>query len=79
MQEHCKALSDNKLRDAVAKEICKHSDSVEHRLKLWISMLSKKIVSFNAGWVALDCVCGEYIETQNEVAEKNIPSLTVKF
>ena len=46
MQEHCKALSDNKLRDTVAKEMRKHSDSDEQQLKLWISMLSKKNCQF---------------------------------
>ena len=60
MKEHCKALSDSKLRDTVAKEMREHSD--EQQLKFWISMpFKKQVVRLIAGWVALDDVCGEYV------------------
>ena len=94
MQEHCKALSDSKLRDKVAREIREHS--AEQRLKLWISIpFKKQVVYFNAGWVALDGIVAEYMgsimETQKELykyiqenptqkeAKKNIHSLAAKF
>ena len=94
MQEHCKSLSDSKLKDKVEKAMDKYSD--EKRLKLWTSKPFKiQAVHFYADWVALDCVCGEYMgsikETQKELykyiqenptqeeAEKNVPSLAVKF
>ena len=94
MQEHCKSLSDSKLKDTVEKAMDKYSD--EKRLKLWTSKPFKiQAVRFYAGWVALDCVCGEYMgsikETQKELykyiqenptqeeAEKNVRSLAVKF
>ena len=94
MQEHCKSLSDSKLKDTVEKAMDKYTD--EKRLKLWTSKPFKiQAVRFYAGWVALDCVCGEYMgsikETQKELykyiqenptqeeAEKNVPSLAAKF
>lgn len=68
--------------------------SVEQRLKSWISIpFMIKIVSFNAGWVALDGVFGEYMGsiTQKELykyiqenptqkeAKKKIRSFAAKF
>ena len=94
MQEHCKLLSDSKLKDEVKAAMDEYSG--EMRLKLWTSEPFKtQAVRFYAGWVALDCVCGEYMgaikETQKELykyiqenptqeeAEKNVPSLAAKF
>ena len=94
MQEHCKALSDSKLRDKVEKQM--HENSDEQRLKSWISLpFKRQVISFNAGWVALDGILDEYMgsikETQKELykyiqesptqeeAKKNIHSLAAKF
>ena len=94
MQEHCKALSDSKLRDKVEKQM--HEISDEQRLKSWISLpFKRQVISFNAGWVALDGILDEYMgsikETQKELykyiqesptqeeAKKNIHSLAAKF
>ena len=94
MQEHCKSLSDTKLKDEVKAAMNDYSD--EKRLKLWTSVpFKKQAVRFYAGWVALDCVCGEYMEsikeTQKELykyiqenptqeeAEKNVRSLAARF
>ena len=94
MQEHCKSLSDSKLKEKVERAIDKYSD--EKRLKFWTSEpFKKQAVRFYAGWVALDCICGEYMasigETQKELhkyikenptqeeALKNVFSLAAKF
>ena len=94
MQEHCKALSNSKLRDKVEKQM--HENSDEQRLKSWTSLpFKRQVISFNAGWVALDGILDEYMgsikETQKELykyiqesptqeeAKKNIHSLAAKF
>ena len=87
MQEHCKALSDSKLKETVANAMHEHN---EQRLETWISTpFKKQVISFNAGWVALDGIYGKYMwgieETQKEMykyieeAKKNVSSLTAKF
>jgi len=60
MQEHCRSLADDGMKkvkmiqDEVAKE--------EHKM-MWTSELFKKqAVRFYAGWVALNCLCSEYVE-----------------
>ena len=94
MQDYCKLLSDSKLKDTVEKEMDEHSD--ERQIKSLILMpFKKKVVHFNAGWVALDGVCDEYMgsikETQKELykyirenptqeeAKKTIRSLAANF
>ena len=94
MQRHCQSLSDSKLKDRV--EMVKDKYSKEERLEVWTSEPFKiQAVRFCASWIALDCVCGEYMgsikETRKELykyiqenptqeeAEKNVPSLAAKF
>ena len=96
MQEHCKSLSESTLRNRVDSEKAMDKYSDERRLKLWNSEAFKiQAVRFYAGWVALDCVCGEYMgsikETQKEFykyiqesptqeeAKKNVPSLAARL
>ena len=65
MQDHCKALADDKLKDKVENAMSKFDDA--KRLKLWTSRPFKtQAVRFYAGWVALDHVCGEYMEAIKE-------------
>ena len=94
MQEHFKELSDTKLKNEVARAVNQYDD--KKRLKLWTSHSFKiQAVRFYAGWVALDSVCGEYMEaikeTQKELykyiqenptqkeAEKNVRDLAGEF
>ena len=70
MQEHCKSLADDNLKDTVENAMDKFTDA--KRLKLWTSDPFKiRAVRFYAGWVALDNVCGEYMgaikDTQTEL------------
>ena len=65
MQDHCKSLSDDKLKEKVENAMTKYDDA--KRLKLWTSKPFKiQAVRFYAGWVALDNVCGEYMEAIRE-------------
>ena len=65
MQDHCQALADDKLKDKVESAMSKYDDT--KRLKLWTSKPFKiQAVRFYAGWVALDSVCGEYMEAIKE-------------
>jgi hypothetical protein len=61
MQEHCKSLADDQLKGKVKSAMSEYDDA--KRLKFWTSKPFKiQAVRFYAGWVALDCVCGEYME-----------------
>ena len=61
MQEHCRMLEEDRLKDVIKRATQKHSDEV--RLKVWTSTSFKRMaVRFYASWVALDSVCTEYIE-----------------
>ena len=65
MQDHCKSLADDKLKDKVESAMSKYDET--KRLKLWTSKPFKiQAVRFYAGWVALDNVCGEYMEAIKE-------------
>ena len=70
MQKHCQQLSEDDFKQKVieGKEIHKPDD----RRKFWTSgPFKEQAVEFYAGWVALDSVCGEYMEvikdTQKEL------------
>lgn len=94
MQEHCKALGEDKMKQTVENAMEKYDDA--KRRRLWTSRGFKiNAVNFYAGWVALDDVCGEYMlaiqETQKELykyitenpsyeeAEGNIKQLAADF
>ena len=92
MHEYCNTISNTKLKDKIAKEMREHND--KQQLKSWISMpFKKQLISFNAGWVALDDVCGKYIEvtqkdpnedikedpTLEELKADNNPTLVAQF
>ena len=65
MQEHCQSLADDKLKDKVESAMNKYDD--KKRLTLWTSKPFKiQAVRFYAEWVALDHVCGEYMEAIKE-------------
>ena len=94
MQDHCKSLAEDKLKNVVERALEKFSE--EKRLKVWTSTPFKKnAVRFYAGWVALNSVCAEYVEhiklTQKDLYEyirenptyeqcrKNVRELADKF
>ena len=94
MQEHCKALGEDKMKHTVQNAMKLYDDAT--RRKLWTSPgFKQKAIRFHAGWVALNDVCGEYIlaiqETQRELykyitenptyekAEANVKTLAAKF
>lgn len=94
MQVHCKALGEDKMKQTVENAMEKYNDA--KRRKLWTSKgFKRNAVSFYAGWVALDSVCGEYMlaiqETQKnlykyitenpsyEDAERNVKQLAIDF
>ena len=70
MQDHCKTLAEDRLKNMVEKAIQKHSEEV--RLKVWTSTPFKRMaVRFYAGWVALNSVCAEYVE-QIKVTQQDL-------
>ena len=94
MQEHCKALGEDKMKQTVENAMQSYDDA--KRRKLWTSTgFKRNAVSFYAGWVALDSVCGEYMlaiqETQRDLykyitenpsyeeAERNVKQLAIEF
>lgn len=61
MQEHCRSLAD----DGMLKKVKMIQDEVakEERKMMWTSgPFKKQAVRFYAGWVALNCLCSEYVE-----------------
>ena len=94
MEEHCKALGEDKMKQTVENAMQRYDDA--KRRKLWTSNGFKTdAVNFYAGWVALDGVCGEYMlaiqETQRDLykyitenpsyeeAEVNVKKLAIEF
>ena len=65
MQKHCQHLSEEDLKKAVTET--KEKYDADARRKLWTGDAFKhQAVEFYAGWVALDNVCGEYMEVLKE-------------
>ena len=65
MQKHCQHLSEDDLEKVVTKT--KEKYDADARKKLWTSDAFKhQAVKLYAGWVALDNVCGEYMEVIKE-------------
>ena len=65
MQKHCQHLSDEDLKTTVTET--KENYKADARKKLWTGDGFKhQAVEFYAGWVALDNVCGEYMEVIKE-------------
>uniref|UniRef100_A0A1X7VN01 Uncharacterized protein n=1 Tax=Amphimedon queenslandica TaxID=400682 RepID=A0A1X7VN01_AMPQE len=69
LQEHCEFLAKGEMKEMIEKAL-KYPE--ERRLKFWNSSGFKtKAVTYYAGWVALDHVCGIYMErimlTQREL------------
>ena len=93
LQEHCEFLAKGEMKEMIEKAL-KYPE--ERRLKFWNSKGFKtKAVTYYAGWVALDHVCGIYMErimlTQRELytyiqeaytkedAQKTVKELADKF
>ena len=65
MQKHCQHLSKKDLEKVVTET--KEKYNADARKKLWTGDVFKhQAVEFYAGWVALDHVCGEYMEVIKE-------------
>ena len=94
MQEHCKALGEDRIKKAVMNGMERYDEA--KRRKLWTSKGFKiEAINFYAGWVALDGVCGEYMsaiqDTQRELykyitenpsyeeAKRNVRQLAADF
>ena len=94
MQDHCRSLAESEMQSQVETAMQKYSE--EKRLKVWTSSAFKrKAIQFYSGWVALNGVCGVYMEqiketqrdlykyiTENptyEESKKILPNLAEKF
>ena len=94
MQDHCRSLAESEMQSQV--EIAMQKYSEEKRLKVWTSRgFKQKAIMFYSGWVALNSVCGVYMEqiketqrdlykyiTENpsyEESKKILPELAKKF
>ena len=69
LQEHCEHLAKGEMKEMIEKALKYDED---RRLKFWNSKCCKsKAIQYYAGWVALDHVCGIYMErimlTQREL------------
>ena len=93
MQDYCRSLAESEMQSHVEKAM---EYSEEKRLKVWTSTPFKcKAIQFYSGWVALNSVCGVYMEqiketqcdlykyiTENptyEESKKALPGLAEKF
>ena len=66
MDEHCKALEENNMKETVEKAM--RTDDDAERRKLWTSKDFKRdAVTFYAGWVAFDSVCVECEDAIREI------------
>ena len=70
MQEHCKALGEDRMKQTVEHAMQRYNNDERH--ELWTSTgFKRNAVRFYASWVALDSVCGEYMlaiqETQKDL------------
>ena len=94
MQEHCNSLANSNVKSMVKTTIAEYSK--EERREVWTSKpFKRKAIEFYSGWVALNNVCGEYMEqikktqsdlykyiTENptyEESKKILPGLAEKF
>ena len=94
MQDHCRSLAESEMQSQVETAMKKYSE--EKRLKVWTSSsFKRKAIEFYSGWVALNSVCGVYMEqiketqrdlykyiTENptyEESKKALPDLAEKF
>ena len=61
MQDHCRSLAESEMQSQVETAMKKYSE--EKRLKVWTSFsFKRKAIEFYSGWVALNSVCGVYME-----------------
>ena len=65
MQEHCNSLANSKMKSQVKTAIAEYSK--EERREVWTSKpFKRKAIEFYSGWVALNNVCGVYMEQIKE-------------
>ena len=65
MQDHCRSLAESEMQSQVETAMKKYSE--EKRLKVWTSFsFKRKAIEFYSGWVALNSVCGVYMEQIKE-------------
>lgn len=65
LQEHCKSLGEDKIKEDVAYAMEKYDDA--KRRKYWTTPGFKlRAVNFYAGWVALDGICAAYMSAIQE-------------
>ena len=65
LQVHCKSLGEDKLKEDVEYAMKNYDDA--RRRKFWTTPVFKqRAVNFYAGWVALDCICAEYMSAIQE-------------
>ena len=94
MQEHCNSLTNPKVKSLIKTTIDEYSK--EDRLEVWTSRpFKQQAIEFYSGWVALNNVCGVYMEqiketqrdlyryiTENptyEESKRKLPELAEKF
>ena len=66
MQDHCRSLAESQMQSQVETAMEKYSE--EKRLKVWTSnSFKRKAIQFYSGWVALNSVCGVYMEQIKEI------------
>ena len=65
IQDHCRALAESEMQSQVEAALQRYSE--EQQLKIWTSFSFKcKAIRFYSGWVALNNVCGVYMEQIKE-------------
>lgn len=68
MQLHCEELASDKLRTQIEKHM---EDPEEKRLRIWTSNgFKKKAIQYYGSWVALDQVCGIYLDRIRETEKE---------